>query len=96
MKKALIVTAIVLASSAGVYAQGISQQSEQTGVQQNKQHSNGTATKSMNRGTSANGGVGTGGAATTGRGGNHNSGATRSGKSGTSAPPGAADGPDSQ
>jgi len=96
MKKALIVTAIVLASSAAVYAQGMSPQNEQTGVQQTKPRSNGAANKSMNRGTSANGGVGTGGV-TNGRGGNHNNGsANRPARAATGASPGASDGTDSQ
>jgi hypothetical protein len=95
MKKALMITAIVLASSAGALAQGMSPQDGQTGVQQNKQHSSGAATKSMNRGTSANGGMGTGGT-TTGRGGGHrNTGMDRSGRPGTGAP-GASDGTDSR
>ena len=54
MKKALMIAAIVLAGSAGAAVAGTSQQ-------HHKQHPGDAATKSMNRGTSANGGVGTGG-----------------------------------
>ena len=99
MKRALIVTAIMLATSASVFAEGMSQQNAPSGVQRDKQHSNGAANKSMNRGTSANGGMGTGGV-TSGRGGVNessdnpeNTSTDRSGRAGTSASPGAAGGP---
>jgi hypothetical protein len=86
MKKALMVTAIVLASAAGALAAGASQQQSERGVQQNKQHTSGAGTRSMNRGTSANGGVGTGGV-TTGSGRTGDPSNTSLGRSGTSASP---------
>ena len=91
MKKVLMVTAILLASSAGALAAGASQQQSERGVQQNKQHTSGAGTRSMNRGTSANGGVGTGGVTTGGgrTGDPSNTSLDRSGRSGTSASPGA-------
>jgi hypothetical protein len=90
MKKALMITAIVLASSAGALAAGMSQQ-HSDGVQQNKHHTSGAGAKSMNRGTSANGGVGTGGVTTgSGKTGDpSNTSLDRSGRSGSSASPGA-------
>jgi hypothetical protein len=91
MKIALMVTAIVLASSAGALAAGASQRQSERGVQQHEHHTNGAGTRSMNRGTSANGGVGTGGVTTgSGRTGDpSNTNLDRSGRPGTSASPGA-------
>lgn len=101
MKKALMIAAIVL-TSAGAAAAGSSQSNAQNGVHPNKHHSSDAATKSMNHGTSANGGMGTGGV-TTGRGGTNessdnpaNTSVDRSGRAGTSASPGAASGPQSR
>jgi hypothetical protein len=101
MKKALMITAIVLAS-AGAAAAGPSHSNAQSGVHPDKHHSSGAATKSMNRGTSANGGMGTGGV-TTGSGSSSsssdnpaNTSLDRSGRAGTSASPGAAGGPQSR
>jgi hypothetical protein len=82
-----MITAIVLASSAGALAAGMSQQ-RSDGV---KHHTSGAGAKSMNRGTSANGGVGTGGVTTgSGKTGDpSNTSLDRSGRSGSSASPGA-------
>jgi hypothetical protein len=98
MKKTLMTVAIVLASATGALAAGPSQHDAQSGVQQNKHRSSGAATRSMNRGTSANGGMGTGGV-TTGSGTSDNPANTsidRSGRAGTSASPGVVGGPGSR
>lgn len=103
MKNALMITAMVLAS-VGAAAAGTSQSNSPDGMQQNKHHASGAATnatKSMNRGTSANGGMGTGGV-TTGSGASRNNDSPantsmdRSGRAGTSASPGTGTAPNSR
>jgi hypothetical protein len=105
MKKALMITAMVLATSTGGAVAGTSQSNAQNGAHPNKHHSNGAATKSstksMNRGTSANGGMGTGGVITgSGVSGSSdnpaNTSLDRSGRAGTSASPGTVSGPQSR